>query len=66
MCSYCGCRDIPMIATLNAEHDYIGSPDQTFTKPVEWSGQMIFPANLGNTEVIGNIYENPELVRGMA
>jgi hemerythrin-like domain-containing protein len=23
MCSYCGCRNIPMIATLNAEHDAI-------------------------------------------
>jgi len=21
MCSYCGCRNIPMIAKLNAEHD---------------------------------------------
>jgi hemerythrin-like domain-containing protein len=23
MCSYCGCRNIPVIATLNAEHDAI-------------------------------------------
>ena len=23
MCSYCGCRNIPMIAKLNAEHDAI-------------------------------------------
>ena len=23
MCSYCGCRNIPMIAQLNAEHDAI-------------------------------------------
>ena len=23
MCSYCGCRNIPMIAKLNAEHDQL-------------------------------------------
>ena len=23
MCSYCGCRNIPMIAQLNAEHEAI-------------------------------------------
>lgn len=29
MCSYCGCRNIPMIAKLNAEHDAILNASHT-------------------------------------
>jgi hypothetical protein len=29
MCSYCGCRDIPMISTLNAEHDQLDNEPES-------------------------------------
>ena len=42
---------------------YLVGDKEEIIKVVEFSGQMIFPANLGRTEIIGNIYEHPNLLK---
>ena len=37
--------------------------DEMFTRLVKWEGQILFPGNLERKEVIGNIYENPDLLK---
>jgi len=54
MCSYCGCRNIPMIAKLNAEHDAV--VNSSYALEVAYRGQNLAAARIACKELGGLLH----------
>ena len=58
MCSYCGCRNIPMIAKLNAEHDAI--VNSSYALEIAFRDQDVDAARTASKELGGCLlYTSP-------
>ena len=54
MCSYCGCRNIPMIAKLNAEHDAI--VNSSYALEIAFRDQDVEAARTAGSELGGLLH----------